>query len=240
MKFGVLIFPGSNCDHDMIYVLRDILNQEVVELWHKDTDLQDCDAIAVPGGFTYGDYLRSGALARFSPIMKKVVEFAHNGGLVFGVCNGFQILCEAGLLPGTLLHNENQKFICKNQYIKVENIDTAMTMFVDKDKALKIPIAHGQGRYYAPDSTLQEMLQNGQIVWRYCDEDGKLNQKANPNGSVMNIAGVCNVEKNVFGMMPHPERATDPELKNTHGLIIFKSMIEYFNDQKMLEKKEMN
>ena len=195
MKFGVLIFPGSNCDHDMIYVLRDILNQEVVELWHKDTDLQDCDAIAVPGGFTYGDYLRSGALARFSPIMKKVVEFAHNGGLVFGVCNGFQILCEAGLLPGTLLHNENQKFICKNQYIKVENTDTAMTMFVDKDKALKIPIAHGQGRYYAPDSTLQEMLQNGQIVWRYCDEDGKLNQKANPNGSVMNIAGVCNVEK---------------------------------------------
>lgn len=240
MKFGVLIFPGSNCDHDMIYVLRDILNQEVVELWHKDTDLQDCDAIAVPGGFTYGDYLRSGALARFSPIMKKVVEFAHNGGLVFGVCNGFQILCEAGLLPGTLLHNENQKFICKNQYIKVENTDTAMTMFVVKDKALKIPIAHGQGRYYAPDSTLQEMLQNGQIVWRYCDEDGKLNQKANPNGSVMNIAGVCNVEKNVFGMMPHPERAADPELKNTHGLIIFKSMIEYFNDQKMLEKKEMN
>lgn len=240
MKFGVLIFPGSNCDHDMIYVLRDILNQEVVELWHKDTDLQDCDAIAVPGGFTYGDYLRSGALARFSPIMKKVVEFAHNGGLVFGVCNGFQILCEAGLLPGTLLHNENQKFICKNQYIKVENTDTAMTMFVDKDKALKIPIAHGQGRYYAPDPTLQEMLQNGQIVWRYCDEDGKLNQKANPNGSVMNIAGVCNVEKNVFGMMPHPERAADPELKNTHGLIIFKSMIEYFNDQKMLEKKEMN
>ena len=240
MKFGVLIFPGSNCDHDMIYVLRDILNQEVVELWHKDTDLQDCDAIAVPGGFTYGDYLRSGALARFSPIMKKVVEFAHNGGLVFGVCNGFQILCEAGLLPGTLLHNENQKFICKNQYIKVENTDTAMTMFVDKDKALKIPIAHGQGRYYAPDSTLQEMLQNGQIVWRYCDEDGKLNQKSNPNGSVMNIAGVCNVEKNVFGMMPHPERAADPELKNTHGLIIFKSMIEYFNDQKMLEKKEMN
>ncbi|HNY45002.1 MAG TPA: phosphoribosylformylglycinamidine synthase subunit PurQ [Bacteroidales bacterium] len=240
MKFGVLIFPGSNCDHDMIYVLRDILNQEVVELWHKDTDLQDCDAIAVPGGFTYGDYLRSGALARFSPIMKKVVEFAHNGGLVFGVCNGFQILCEAGLLPGTLLHNENQKFICKNQYIKVENTDTAMTMFVDKDKALKIPIAHGQGRYYAPDSTLQEMLQNGQIVWRYCDEDGKLNQKANPNGSVMNIAGVCNVEKNVFGMMPHPERAADPELKNTHGLIIFKSMIEYFNEQKMLGKKEMN
>lgn len=240
MKFGVLIFPGSNCDHDMIYVLRDILNQEVVELWHKDTDLQDCDAIAVPGGFTYGDYLRSGALARFSPIMKKVVEFAHNGGLVFGVCNGFQILCEAGLLPGTLLHNENQKFICKNQYIKVENTDTAMTMFVDKDKALKIPIAHGQGRYYAPDSTLQEMLQNGQIVWRYCDEDGKLNQKANPNGSVMNIAGVCNVEKNVFGMMPHPERAADPELRNTHGLIIFKSMIEYFNEQKMLGKKEMN
>jgi phosphoribosylformylglycinamidine synthase len=215
----------------MIYVLRDILNQEVVELWHKDTDLQNCDAIAVPGGFSYGDYLRSGALARFSPIMEKVIEFANNGGLVFGVCNGFQILCEAGLLPGTLLHNENQKFICKNQYIKAENTDTAMTLFVSKNKSLKIPIAHGEGRYYAAESTLKEMLQNGQIVWRYCDENGNLNENSNPNGSVMNIAGVCNADKNVFGMMPHPERASDPELRNTHGLIIFKSIIEYFNNK---------
>ncbi len=235
MKFGILTFPGSNCDYDMAYVLKDILRQEVVELWHKDTDLQNCDAIAIPGGFSFGDYLRSGALARFSPIMEKVIEFANNGGLVFGVCNGFQILCEAGLLPGALLHNNNQKFICKNQFIKAENTETAMTQFISKDKALKIPIAHGEGRYYAPETTLQEMLQNGQIVWRYCDEKANLNEKANPNGSLMNIAGVCNAGKNVFGMMPHPERASDPELRNTDGLMIFKSMIEY-----LVSKKENN
>lgn len=232
MKFGILTFPGSNCDYDMAYVLKDILRQEVVELWHKDTDLQNCDAIAIPGGFSFGDYLRSGALARFSPIMEKVIEFANNGGLVFGVCNGFQILCEAGLLPGALLHNNNQKFICKNQFIKAENTETAMTQFISKDKALKIPIAHGEGRYYAPETTLQEMLQNGQIVWRYCDEKANLNEKANPNGSLMNIAGVCNAGKNVFGMMPHPERASDPELRNTDGLMIFKSMIEYLVSKK--------
>lgn len=232
MKFGVVIFPGSNCDHDMTYVLRNILKQEVVELWHKDTDLQNCDAIAIPGGFSYGDYLRSGAIAKFSPIMGSIIEFANKGGFVFGVCNGFQILCESGLLPGTLLHNTNQKFICKNQYIIAENTDSAMTMFVTKEKPLKIPIAHGEGRYYAPDDILSEMIQNNQIIWRYCDENGKLTEKANPNGSLMNIAGICNKEKNVFGMMPHPERAADPELKNTDGLAIFKSIITHLRNKK--------
>ena len=158
MKFGVVIFPGSNCDHDMVYALRDILKQEVVELWHKDTDLQGCDAIAIPGGFSYGDYLRSGAIAKFSPIMEKVIEFASKGGFVFGVCNGFQILCESGLLPGTLLHNTNQKFICKNQYIKADNNDTAMTMSIPKNKPLNIPIAHGEGRYYAPEDVLSNCI----------------------------------------------------------------------------------
>jgi phosphoribosylformylglycinamidine synthase len=236
MKFGVVIFPGSNCDHDMTYVLRKILKQEVVELWHKDTELQNCDAIAIPGGFSYGDYLRSGAIAKFSPIMGSIIEFANKGGFVFGVCNGFQILCEAGLLPGTLLHNTNQKFICKNQYIIAENTDSAMTMFVTKEKPLKIPIAHGEGRYYAPDDILSEMIQNNQIIWRYCDENGKLTEKANPNGSLMYIAGNCNKEKNVFGMMPHPERAADPELKNTDGLAIFKSIITHLRNKNYFYK----
>ncbi len=231
MKFGVIIFPGSNCDHDMVYVLRDILKQEVVELWHKDTDLQNCDAIIVPGGFSYGDYLRSGAIAKFSPIMAEIIKFADNGGFVFGVCNGFQILCEAGLLPGALLHNINQKFICKNQYIKSENVDSAITKYIPKGKALKIPIAHGEGRYFAPEETIAEMVQNGQIIWRYCDENGDLSEKDNPNGSIMNIAGVCNAGKNVFGMMPHPERASDHELGNTDGLHIMTSIVVHLSEQ---------
>jgi phosphoribosylformylglycinamidine synthase len=236
MKFGVVIFPGSNCDHDMTYVLRKILKQEVVELWHKDTELQNCDAIAIPGGFSYGDYLRSGAIAKFSPIMGSIIEFANKGGFVFGVCNGFQILCEAGLLPGTLLHNTNQKFICKNQYIIAENTDSAMTMFVTKEKPLKIPIAHGEGRYYAPDDILSEMIQNNQIIWRYCDENGKLTEKANPNGSLMNIAGICNKEKNLLGMIPDAERAAGPELKNTDGLAKFKSIITHLRNKNYFYK----
>jgi phosphoribosylformylglycinamidine synthase len=227
MKFGVVIFPGSNCDHDMIYSLREILQQEVVSLWHKDTDLQNCDAIALPGGFSYGDYLRSGSIARFSPIMEKVIEFADKGGFVFGVCNGFQILCECGLLPGALLHNINQQFVCKNQYIKPERTGTAMTLMASPDKPIKIPIAHGEGRYFAPADILSEMLLNEQIIWRYCNADGTLSDSSNPNGSIMNIAGICNKNKNVFGMMPHPERAADPELGNTDGLIILESIIKY-------------
>lgn len=225
MKFGVVIFPGSNCDQDMIYVLRNIMQQEVVELWHKDTDLQNVEAIVLPGGFSYGDYLRSGAIARYSPIMEKVIEFANEGGFVFGVCNGFQILCESGLLPGALLHNDNQKFICKNIYIVPDNNTNTITAVLDKQRPLKIPIAHGEGRYFAKKETLQEMRQNGQILFRYCDEHGDISSEANPNGSVENIAGVCNATKNVFGMMPHPERGADDELGNTDGRFIFESMI---------------
>lgn len=229
MKFGVVLFPGSNCDQDMIYVLSKIMGQEVVELWHKDTDLQGVDAIVLPGGFSYGDYLRSGAIARFSPIMGKVIEFAGKGGYVFGVCNGFQILCEAGLLPGALLHNDERKFICKNVYIKAQTKDTLLTQGVPQDKALKIPIAHGEGKYYAPAEVLEKMKANGQILFRYCDENGEITAGANPNGAIENIAGVCNEGKNVFGMMPHPERAADTELGNTDGKFLFQSLVSLVN-----------
>jgi phosphoribosylformylglycinamidine synthase subunit PurQ / glutaminase len=229
MKFGVVIFPGSNCDQDMIYVLNTIMGQEVVELWHKDTDLKGVDAVVLPGGFSYGDYLRSGAIARFSPIMEKVIEFAGKGGYVFGVCNGFQILCEAGLLPGALLQNDERKFICKNVFIKAQTKDTLITQAVPQDKALKIPIAHGEGKYFADTETLKKMNANGQILFRYCDENGNISAEANPNGATENIAGVCNAGKNVFGMMPHPERAADPELGNTDGKFLFKSLLSLVN-----------
>jgi phosphoribosylformylglycinamidine synthase len=225
MKFGVVIFPGSNCDQDMIYVLETVMGQQVVQLWHKDTDLQGCDMIVLPGGFSYGDYLRSGAIARFSPIMEKVIEFAGKGGYVFGVCNGFQILCEAGLVPGALLHNTERKFICKNVFIKAQNNDTLITSAVPKEKALKIPIAHGEGRYFADEVTLKQMNDNGQILFRYCDENGKMTPESNVNGSIENIAGVCNAGKNVFGMMPHPERAADTALGNTDGKLLFESIL---------------
>lgn len=225
MKFGVVIFPGSNCDHDMIYVLKNILKQEVVKLWHKDTDLQGCDFIVLPGGFSFGDYLRSGAIARFSPIMIKIIEFAKNGGYVFGVCNGFQILCEAGLLPGALLHNNNQKFICKNIYIKAETNNSLLTSGLEKNKVLKIPIAHGEGRYFVDEKTLGELNANQQVIFSYCNESGQVDTESNPNGSINNIAGICNVNRNVFGMMPHPERAADVEIGNTDGKLIFQSIL---------------
>lgn len=228
MKFGVVIFPGSNCDHDMIYVLRNIMEQEVIELWHKDTDLKNVDGIFLPGGFSFGDYLRSGAIARFSPIMNKVIEFANHGGFVFGVCNGFQILCEAGLLPGALLHNNNQKFICENTYISVVNHSTCLTKAVNIDRPLKIPIAHGEGRYFADADTLKSLNENNQILFRYSDENGRISKDANPNGSIENIAGICNERKNVFGMMPHPERASDDMLGNTDGRILFESIVKSF------------
>lgn len=229
MKFGVVIFPGSNCDQDMIYVLKDILRQDVAELWHKDKTLKKVDAIILPGGFSFGDYLRSGAIARFSPIMEKVVEFANNGGFVFGVCNGFQILCETHLLSGALLANSNQKFICKNTFIKASNSNSSLTKLVNKALALKIPIAHAEGRYYADNETLKSMRLNEQIIFRYCDETGNIGCDANPNGSIENIAGICNDKKNVFGMMPHPERASDTDLSNTDGIIIFESILANFN-----------
>jgi len=226
MKFGVVVFPGSNCDHDTFYALQNILEQEVVELWHKNSDLSDVDAIILPGGFSYGDYLRSGSIARYSPVMEKVIEFAHQGGIVVGICNGFQVLCEAGLLPGALLHNNNQKFICKNIHIMADNNDNIMTKDLDKQTPLKIPIAHGEGKYFAKNSTLQDMRMNGQILFRYANQYGEITQDANPNGSLENIAGVCNENKNVFGIMPHPERAADEMLGNTDGKLILSSIID--------------
>ncbi len=226
MKFGVVVFPGSNCDEDMVYVLQTILKQETVKLWHKNTDLEGCTHIILPGGFSYGDYLRSGAIARFSPIMTSVIKHAENGGFVFGVCNGFQVLCEAGLLPGALLHNNSRKFICKNVFIKAENNDTAVTNSVPKNTALKIPIAHGEGKYFADADTLKKLNSNGQILFRYCDEKANITDESNPNGATENIAGVCNSTKNVFGMMPHPERAADAELKNEDGKFLFESILK--------------
>jgi len=225
MKFGVVVFPGSNCDEDMVYVLRNIMEQEVVKLWHKDTDLQNVDAVVLPGGFSYGDYLRSGAIARYSPIMEKVIEFANQGGYVFGVCNGFQILCESGLLPGALLHNSNQKFICKNLHIVPVTKNSAVTELTIPGKPLLIPIAHGEGRFYADDATIKKLIENDQVLFKYCDENGFVSGISNPNGAEHNIAGVCNEKRNVFGMMPHPERASDDELGNTDGKILFESLI---------------
>lgn len=225
MKFGVITFPGSNCDQDMIYVLETIMGQEVVKLWHKDTDLQGVDFIAVPGGFSYGDYLRSGAIARFSPIMTKVIEFANNGGYVFGVCNGFQILCESGLLPGTLQHNVNQQFICKNVYLRTETTDALVTRAMSKGEVVQIPIAHGEGNYFASDEVLKQIEENNQVLFRYCDKNGEVNDASNPNGAKNNIAGICNANRNVFGMMPHPERAADAALGNEDGRKLFESIL---------------
>lgn len=226
MKFGVVVFPGSNCDEDMVYVLQTIMKQETVKLWHKNTDLEGCTHIILPGGFSYGDYLRSGAIARFSPIMNSVIKHAENGGFVFGVCNGFQVLCESGLLPGALLHNNSRKFICKNVFIKAENNTTAVTNSIPKNKALKIPIAHGEGKYFADADTLKKLNTNGQILFRYCDESGNITDEANPNGATENIAGICNATTNVFGMMPHPERAADAELNNEDGKFLFESILK--------------
>jgi len=225
MKFGVIVFPGSNCDRDMMHALKDELQQEVIMLWHKDKDLsmfnkEDC--IVLPGGFSYGDYLRCGALARFSPMMEKVVKFADNGGKVFGVCNGFQILCEAGLLPGALLLNDHQKFVCRNVYIKSESSKNLIGKNVG-DKVLKIPVAHGEGRYYADAATMNKLHSNNQIVFRYCNEKGEIHINSNPNGAINNVAGICNEARNVYGMMPHPERASSNALNNIDGKLILEA-----------------
>ncbi|MFZ4057893.1 MAG: phosphoribosylformylglycinamidine synthase subunit PurQ [Ferruginibacter sp.] len=218
MKFGVVVFPGSNCDRDMITALRDDLGQEVIALWHKDKDLsafEISDCIVLPGGFSYGDYLRCGAIAKFSPMMQEVIQFAARGGKVLGVCNGFQILCESGLLPGVLLRNSNQQFICKNVYIKSA---------ADNATPLSIPIAHGEGRYFADAETLQSLEQNNQVLYHYCDENGLVNDAANPNGALHHIAGICNANRNVFGMMPHPERASNALLGNEDGRKVFQQL----------------
>jgi phosphoribosylformylglycinamidine synthase I len=217
MKFGVVVFPGSNCDRDVHDALVHDLGQECLMLWHKDEDLSQFttdDCIVLPGGFSYGDYLRTGAIARFSPIMKSVIEFAKKGGKVLGICNGFQILCEAHLLPGALLRNEEQKFICRNIFVKSD------------EATLKIPIAHGEGRYYAEKATSDELEKNGQVVLYYCDENGEITEEANHNGSVRNIAGIRNREGNIIGMMPHPERACSPTLGNTDGRKLFNKLFQ--------------
>ncbi len=226
MKFGVIVFPGSNCDDDMVHVLGDVMGQNVVKLWHKNKDLPDVDAVVLPGGFSYGDYVRAGAIARFSPIMQAVQAFAAGGGLVLGVCNGFQILCEAHLLPGVLLRNAGQQFICSNVWLKPETQNSPVTAGLDLNQALKIPIAHAEGRYFADEKTLDELERNDQILFRYCTPDGKVTPEANPNGALRNIAGICNERRNVFGMMPHPERAAEAVLGNTDGLGLFKSLIK--------------
>lgn len=216
MKFGVVVFPGSNCDRDMMDAIRQDLGAEVVELWHKEEDLSGFttdDCIVLPGGFSYGDYLRCGAIARFSPMMQSVIAFAEKGGKVLGVCNGFQILCEAGLLPGVLLRNAHQQFVCKNVFIKGSD-----------DQVLKIPVAHGEGRFYASADVLDQLEANGQILYRYCDANGEVTAATNPNGAERNIAGVRNAAGNVFGMMPHPERATAGVLGNTDGLQVFRQL----------------
>jgi phosphoribosylformylglycinamidine synthase len=225
MKFGVVVFPGSNCDEDLVYVVKNIMGQQVEKLWHKDTDLKGCDFIFLPGGFSYGDYLRSGAIARFSPIMDSVIKHAEKGGYLMGICNGFQILTESHLLPGALLRNNHMKFSCKNVYIKPEHNDTLITSKLDVNKGYKIPIAHGEGRYFADEATLKSLQDNGQILFRYCDENGKVSDDTNPNGSLLNIAGITNKNKNVFGMMPHPERAADTVLGNTDGKALFESIL---------------
>src|SRR5512134_1762626 len=226
MKIGVVVFPGSNCDHDCEHIFKAVLGQYVEMIWHKETLLAGLDAIVIPGGFSYGDYLRTGAIARFSPVMGAVKEFAHKGGLVIGICNGFQILLEAGLLPGAMLRNRSLHFICKDAYVRVENAATPFTGACRPGQVLKIPIAHAEGNYYTDPVMLAGLQANAQVVFRYCTQDGKVTQEANPNGSLDNIAGIRNAEGNVLGMMPHPERCAEDLLGNVDGRLILTSMVE--------------
>ena len=225
MKFGVVIFPGSNCDQDCVHVLRNVFNQEVRELWHKERGLDDCECIVLPGGFSYGDYLRTGAIARFSPIMDAVVRHAEKGGLVIGICNGFQILCEAGLLPGALIRNRSLRFICKPVYLKIENAQTPFTGF--SPRILRIPIAHGEGNYFIHEHGLKRLHENNRIVFRYCDIEGNVTPEANPNGALYNIAGIVNEGRNVLGMMPHPERCSEKAIGGSDGRLVFESILNY-------------
>jgi phosphoribosylformylglycinamidine synthase subunit PurQ / glutaminase len=226
MKFGVVMFPGSNCDHDTYHVISKVIGQPVDFIWHRQNSVADCDAVILPGGFSYGDYLRTGAIARFSPVMGAVKEFASRGGLVMGICNGFQILCEAGLLPGALLRNEDLKFICDHVNVRVEATDTPFTNRCQRNQVLSVPIAHGDGNYFCDDQTLAELQRENRILFRYSDADGKITADANPNGSLDDIAGICNRGRNVLGMMPHPERASEQQLGSSDGRIIFYSVAD--------------
>jgi phosphoribosylformylglycinamidine synthase I len=226
MKFGVVVFPGSNCDHDAFYAIGNVLHKPVEFIWHQSEDLADSDAIILPGGFAYGDYLRTGAIARFSPVMKSVEKFANSGGMVLGICNGFQILLEAGLLPGAMMRNAGLRYICRHVHVRVEQTDTSFTNAAKKGQILRIPIAHNDGNYSVGQAALDELERNRQIIFRYTTPDGSDDAGGNPNGSMNNIAGICNRERNVAGLMPHPERAVELALNSADGLVIFQSMIE--------------
>jgi phosphoribosylformylglycinamidine synthase len=226
MKFGVIQFPGSNCDQDAYHAVCDVMRQPVHYIWHKETKLGDVDCVIVPGGFSYGDYLRTGAIARFSPAMQAVAEFARSGGWVIGICNGFQILCEAGLLPGALIRNRGLKFLCEHVFVRVETTDSPFTRACRKGQVLRIPIAHGEGSYFAEKSALKQLNRQDRILLRYCDQSGAVSDAANPNGSLENIAGICNEQRNVFGLMPHPERACEALLGSEDGRMIFESMLK--------------
>ena len=226
MKFGVVVFPGSNCDHDAFYAVGNVLEKPVEFIWHRSQDLANCDAIILPGGFAYGDYLRTGAIARFSPVMKAVEKFARGGGMVLGICNGFQILLEAGLLPGAMMRNSGLRFICRQIYIRVEQTDTPFTSVAAQGQILRIPIAHSDGNYSCDEETLASLEKNREVIFRYTTPDGSDDAAGNPNGSMNNIAGICNRERNVAGLMPHPERAVESALGSSDGLVIFRSMVE--------------
>ena len=230
MKFGVVVFPGSNCDHDAYHVVSKHVGQPVDFIWHQQTDLSGYDAIIIPGGFSYGDYLRAGALARFSPVMNSIKKFADEGKFVFGICNGFQILCEAGLLPGALIRNAGLHFICRHVNLRLENANTPFTSELDPNEILSLPVAHAEGNYQCDDATLHSLEENGQIVFRYCDENGEITTASNPNGARSNIAGICSLDRNVLGMMPHPERACEDALGSSDGLDIFRSLTKAINE----------
>ncbi len=224
MKFGVVLLPGSNCDHDAEHVTREILGADVDILWHKETDLRGADCVVIPGGFSYGDYLRAGALAKFAPVMEPIRAHASDGGLVFGICNGFQVLTEVGLLPGALMRNQHLRFLGRDVFVRVEENDTPFTNTLQRGAVLRMPIAHGEGNYFADDAMLDALERNRQVIFRYCDAEGRLTSDANPNGSARNIAGICNNARNVLGMMPHPERCAEALLGNSDGLGIFQSI----------------
>jgi phosphoribosylformylglycinamidine synthase len=226
MKFGVVVFPGSNCDHDAFYAIGNVLDKPVEFIWHQSENLANSDAIILPGGFSYGDYLRTGAIARFSPVMRSVERFANSGGMVLGVCNGFQILCEAGLLPGAMMRNSGLRFICRDVHVRVEQTDTPFSNAAQKGQILKFPIAHSDGNYNCDEATLAELEKNRQVIFRYTTPDGSDDSAGNPNGAARNIAGICNRERNVAGLMPHPERAVESALGSNDGLVVFRSMIE--------------
>jgi phosphoribosylformylglycinamidine synthase I len=226
MKFGVVVFPGSNCDHDAFYAIGNVLQKPVEFIWHQSQDLVNCDAIILPGGFAFGDYLRTGAIARFSPVMKSVEKFAKSGGMVLGICNGFQILLEAGLLPGAMMRNVGLRYICRHVYIRVEETNTPFTNAAKHGQILKVPIAHNDGNYNCDEATLADLEKNRQVVFRYTTPDGSDDAAGNPNGSMHNIAGICNRERNVTGLMPHPERAVESALDSADGLVIFQSVVE--------------